>query len=128
MNSNFTIIEDLFSDEGNNGMMEGNPNSFARNPSMMTAKSFSNHMPEDMRPRRPQYAQEQMPMSIPPLPISQPSLPPSFAEHVSCKDVFIHTENCPVCSSYFKKDIKFYWLIIFILVLVILFLMRSKRD
>ncbi len=44
---------------------------------------------------------------------------------VSCRDAFNHVENCPICSSYFKKDIKFYWLIIAILVIIIILLTRN---
>lgn len=45
---------------------------------------------------------------------------------LQCRDVFQHVENCPICSSYFKKDVKFYWLIICILIIVILILTRGN--
>lgn len=45
--------------------------------------------------------------------------------NISCRDIFSHVEVCPICSSYFKKDVKFYWLIIIILVVVILLLTRN---
>ena len=46
-------------------------------------------------------------------------------DHISCKDAFIHIENCPICSNYFKKDVKFYWLIIAILIVVIIVMTRK---
>lgn len=46
-------------------------------------------------------------------------------DSLKCRDVFLHVENCPVCSAYFKKDIKFYWLIILILIGIIVMLLRK---
>ena len=46
---------------------------------------------------------------------------------LQCRDVFTHVENCPICSSYFKKDVKFYWLIIGILIVVILLLTKGGK-
>ncbi len=44
---------------------------------------------------------------------------------IPCKDAFNHIENCPICSNYFKKDVKFYWLIIAILIVVIIIMTRK---
>lgn len=48
-------------------------------------------------------------------------------DSLQCRDVFTHVENCPICSNYFKKDVKFYWLIIAILILIILLLTQNKK-
>ena len=55
-----------------------------------------------------------------------PTLYPGV-DSLQCRDVFTHVENCPICSSYFKRDTKFYWLIIGILVIVILLLTRNGK-
>jgi hypothetical protein len=47
--------------------------------------------------------------------------------HIQCKDIFDHVDSCPMCTSYFKKDIKFYWLIIAILIGVIFMTIRNKK-
>ena len=49
-------------------------------------------------------------------------------DRLQCIDVFKHIENCPICSSYFKKDVKFCWIIIFIFVVIIIFLLTSKKH
>ena len=67
--------------------------------------------------------QENPPSFIPP----QHPMLMSYQDHLQCRDVFTHVENCPICSSYFKKDVKFYWLIIAILVVVILLLTRTGK-
>lgn len=43
-----------------------------------------------------------------------------------CKEVYEHVNTCPVCQSYYKKDFKFYWLIIGILIVIIAIIVRSK--
>jgi len=45
--------------------------------------------------------------------------------HYSCRGVYEHMEECPMCSDYFKKETKFYWLIIGILLLIVLYLLRK---
>jgi len=47
---------------------------------------------------------------------------------IHCIDAFSHMEDCPVCSSYMKKDIKFYWFIIIILLGIILLLSSKIYD
>jgi hypothetical protein len=45
---------------------------------------------------------------------------------LQCIDVFRHVETCPVCSSYFKKDIRFCWIIIAILIIALIFMVMKK--
>jgi hypothetical protein len=46
---------------------------------------------------------------------------------IQCKDIFDHVDSCHMCTSYFKKDVNFYWLIIAILLSIILLLSRNKK-
>ena len=138
----YTIIEDVFGDEDGRNQITA-------------ARGFvgNSFVPDDMRPRRgvgrvsdrpnipnmadtdlrmmgqpqPQrndqnFSQETVPMfgNIPQGPTMYPGV-----DNLPCRDVFTHVENCPICSSYFKKDIKFYWLIIAILIVIILLLTRK---
>jgi hypothetical protein len=64
---------------------------------------------------QPQEPVQQQPIYLPPTP-----------EGLSCRDVFSHVSGCPLCESYFRRDIKMYWVIIVILVLVILLMSRGK--
>ena len=64
--------------------------------------------------------------------LSQPSSSTAFhsaphfhRDELQCRDIFEHIENCPICNSYVKRDIKFYWLIIAILVILILTLTKK---
>lgn len=139
--NDYTIIEDVFGDDDNRNQITA-------------ARGFlgKSHIPDDLRPKRsrgerpdipdltnfqrpqpgvqPEYRdsmggiQEQM---IPSMNMMIPQGPTVYpgVDSLQCRDVFTHVENCPICSSYFKKDVKFYWLIIGILVVIILLLTRK---
>ncbi len=86
----------------------------------MFAGSRSNiqtHTPNDMRFQQPQQQSQQ------PMPQMQQFIPPTI---LSCREVFDHVEDCPVCSGHFKKD-KFYLIIITILLLIIFYLMNKHK-
>ena len=121
---NYTIIEDVFDNGGRNQLTE--------------ARGFlgTSHVPEDMRPPSKRFHRDSgMKEELPPIPplrnIQAPPTNISFEQMgpdmLSCRDVFLHVENCPLCKSYFKNDIKFYWLIIAILIVIIILLTRKTK-
>lgn len=150
----YTIIEDVFGDEDNSGNSGRNQITAARGyvgrshvpedmrtPSRQKVGRVSERpdMPdvEDIRrsigPQQNQNIQFQDQIDPSHMNLSQtgmmnqgPVLYPGV-DTLQCRDVFTHVENCPICSSYFKKDVKFYWLIIGILIIVILILTRNGK-
>ena len=79
--------------------------------------NIQTHTPYDM-----QYSPQQQ--SSPPQMIPQQQfISPTI---LSCREVFDHVEDCPVCSGHFKKD-RFYLIIIIILILIIFYLMNKHR-
>lgn len=56
------------------------------------------------------------------------NIPTPHQQHdtLTCRSVFMHIDTCPVCSMYLKKDVKFYWFVIIVLVCIILYLTRKK--
>lgn len=136
----YTIIEDIFGDDDRN--------------QITAARGFvgRTHTPDDMKQRgkvgrvseRPdmpsfdqprrnqqhiQIQQEDPTSMISPMLNSMAQQPVIYpgVDILQCRDVFNHVENCPICSSYFKKDVKFYWLIIAILVVVIILITKGGK-
>lgn len=54
-------------------------------------------------------------------------IPQIVENSISCRSVFEHVENCPICESYFRRDIKLYWFIIAVLVIIIFMLLRPNK-
>jgi hypothetical protein len=145
MDNNFTIIEDVFGDGGRNQITESRgylqrthvPEDMAPYQSRQKVGKVSERpdMPnvEDIRrsigPSQNQNIQfqDQPQMFQPQINNDQMMMMYPTNDNLLCRDVFTHVQNCPVCSSYFNKDIKFYWLIIAILVIVILILTRNGK-
>lgn len=48
-----------------------------------------------------------------------------FNDGMNCRDVINHVENCVVCNSHFKKDLKFYWFVIFVLAVILVITTRK---
>ncbi len=48
-----------------------------------------------------------------------------FNDGMNCRDVVNHVENCPLCNSHFKKDLKFYWFVIVILIIILAVMCRK---
>jgi hypothetical protein len=46
--------------------------------------------------------------------------------HISCRNIYEHIENCPMCNKYYKQSNRSYILVIVFLVLIILLLLRQK--
>ena len=46
--------------------------------------------------------------------------------HISCRNIYEHIENCPICNKYYKQSNRSYILVIVFLVLIILLLLRQK--
>lgn len=51
----------------------------------------------------------------------------SFNDGFTCKNIYDHIENCPICNKYYKQSNRIYVLIIIFLVLIILLLLRQKN-
>jgi len=47
--------------------------------------------------------------------------------HISCRNIYEHIENCPMCSKYYKQSNRIYILIIIFLILIILLLLRQQK-
>ena len=146
----YTIIEDIFGDEDKNQVTaargfvgrshvpddlrpKGKVGRVTNRPDIPDLSGF------DTQPSPPSMGYNQPPMmggqfgSFPDIQLAMgavqqqgPTLYPGV-DSLQCRDVFTHVENCPICSSYFKRDTKFYWLIIGILVIVILLLTRNGK-
>lgn len=142
----YTIIEDIFEDEEQNQITAARgyvgrshvPDDM-RIPHRQKVGKVSERpdMPNVEDIRRSMVSQQNQNIQFQDKDISQgisqmgmmmngPTLYPSV-DNLQCRDVFNHVENCPVCSSYFKKDVKFYWLIIAILIVVILILTKNGK-
>lgn len=46
-------------------------------------------------------------------------------DHVNCKDLLDHVNNCPLCQNYYKNDVLPYIIIIFILVVILIVLLKK---
>uniref|UniRef100_A0A6C0I5T9 Uncharacterized protein n=1 Tax=viral metagenome TaxID=1070528 RepID=A0A6C0I5T9_9ZZZZ len=46
---------------------------------------------------------------------------------MTCRNIYEHIENCPMCSKYYKQSNRTYILIIIFLVLIILLLLRQNN-
>lgn len=57
---------------------------------------------------------------------SQVSTPNNHLQ-ISCKNIYDHIENCPICNKYYKQSNRTYILIIIFLVLIILLLLRQNK-
>lgn len=66
-----------------------------------------------------------MPESIPMTSIEMVS-PEAGGDHLSCRAIVGHVDNCPICSNFFWGREKIYWIIIVVLVIMIFLLMRHK--
>lgn len=60
------------------------------------------------------------PQTVLPQPHSSPQ------SHISCRNIYEHIENCPICNKYYKQSNRSYILVIVFLVLIILLLLRQK--
>jgi hypothetical protein len=49
------------------------------------------------------------------------------ARNISCRSIYDHIENCPICNKYYKQSNRTYILIIIFLILIILLLIRQKN-
>jgi hypothetical protein len=108
--SNYTIVEDIF-DDGEALFPETR---VMRNTRGVGKPNERPDIPEPVfHERRKMNDAPQMEMFSP------------YTPEIQCKQVFSHIENCAICSGYLKKDVKFYWFVIFVLVMVILFLTRK---
>jgi hypothetical protein len=47
--------------------------------------------------------------------------------HISCRNIYEHIENCPICTKYYKQSNRTYIMIIIFLLLIILLLMRQNN-
>ena len=120
---------------------------------LTAARGFvqQSHVPENMKPRnhrervsdRPQFPEVDPRVNHPQMRIqndnnmspmvnalvssgNSPMYP--GADSLSCRDVFGHVENCPLCKSYFRHDAKFYWLIKGVLIVIILLITRNGKK
>lgn len=46
-------------------------------------------------------------------------------DHINCKDLLEHVNNCPLCQNYYKNDVLPYIIIIFILVVILIILLKK---
>jgi hypothetical protein len=51
----------------------------------------------------------------------------ALTSHISCRNIYDHIENCPICSKYYKQSNRIYILIIIFLILIILLLLRQQK-
>ena len=51
----------------------------------------------------------------------------SLTSHISCRNIYDHIENCPICNKYYKQSNRMYILIIIFLILIILLLLRQQK-
>ena len=49
------------------------------------------------------------------------------ARNISCRSIYDHIDNCPICNKYYKQSNRTYILIIIFLILIILLLIRQKN-
>jgi len=47
---------------------------------------------------------------------------------ISCRNIYEHIENCPICNKYYKQSNRTYVLIIIFLILIILLLIRQNKN
>lgn len=59
------------------------------------------------------------------VPVMQP-IHTMHQTQMSCRAIYDHIENCPICNRYYKQSNRTYILIIIFLVLIILLLIRQK--
>ena len=123
--NNYTVIEDIFDDKNRDQMRalskvrpsNGVPEAFRNPPIPRQDMLMEHHQPQPhVHPHHRKHQQEEIEMILP------------RDQHIHCIDAFTHMEECALCSSYFKKDIKFYWFIIFILLIIIILLASKMYD
>ena len=131
-NSNFRIIEGAFDSNDDryqvlsplsslNTTLDGNLNGNGEMPNGMVSRKINGNS-------YPQFTDEEQIQSQIQYPPENKNSHNNKRRQLRCIDVFKHIETCPICSSYFKKDIKFSWILIFILVLIIIYLMSSSQK
>jgi hypothetical protein len=47
---------------------------------------------------------------------------------VSCRDVYLHVAQCPVCRAYYNRDNTTLYIILVSLIIVVLFLLKKQYD
>lgn len=47
---------------------------------------------------------------------------------LTCRNIYEHIENCPICNKYYKQSNRTYVLIIIFLILIILLLIRQNKN
>lgn len=126
MEDNYTIIEDIF--DTKNPQHVSAMGRVRQTPPLPEPFRHPHHPPHHQVYSRDMMMQEPIPQQpSPKIMMNDPSsliLP----HEIHCIDAFSHMEECALCSSYFKKDIKFYWFIIFILMMIILLLASKMYD
>ncbi len=119
----YTIIEDLFDE--NDTRVDNNHNMRKYTNNVVEKEVMKNEAPSKVSPPVIEVPREKF--SVTNANQNDYMKVNDINHELSCKDVFNHVENCPMCSSYFKKDSKFYIIIILILGMIILYLLNSKR-
>ena len=151
MDGNYSIIEDVFDQSPNPAMQNRNQITAARGniatyqvpEEIRRAKQMNQtsskvgsagalnrpDIPHLNQPPPPHVLAQMYPPQNRPLQMrDRMMMNGNYQDGLGCRDVFIHMENCPLCSQYYKKDIKFYWLIIIILLIVLLFVSVKKNK
>jgi len=54
--------------------------------------------------------------------------PLPFQGGVSCRDVYLHAMNCPVCMAYYNRDNTALYIVLVSLIIVVLFLLKKHYD
>ena len=53
---------------------------------------------------------------------------PSAQSGVSCRAVYLHAMNCPVCMAYYNRDNTALYIVLVSLIIVVLFLLKKHYD
>ena len=111
----YTVISNPFEKDLGGGI---NVSELRGSGGLMQRGNINSHIPHDMKMYPSQMEQMQ--------PIEQQFNPP-MPMIITCRDIFDHVEDCPICSGHYKRE-KFFYIIIGILVLLILYLMMNKKH
>ena len=81
-------------------------------------------LPEESGMSQPRYEQP-MTISSPPVYHNEVLMEPMTPQHISCRDVYMHIETCPICKRFYKQDNTVYLVVIGCLIILCILLIKK---
>lgn len=82
-------------------------------------------LPEESGMSQPRYEQQPVAISSPPVYQNEVLMEPMTQHYISCRDVYMHIETCPICKRFYKQDNTVYLVVIGILIILCILLIKK---